>query len=1074
MERKTQLINIPQSKRDNVSKNATKKLNKYFGIRGRNPIKQIKEKLKINSNRKRDDAIKRDLYRQMAERYNNEVEQKNKQIVARRKLRNVKGLIDYKMNSITVAFKKEKKDGGFYAVYEDDIPLRIDPFESNRLVFEGEAGKKFDERLENILAQSPIVGYYLPNGEYVDLRKENARYKKSKDFDFVNYINFNKIPKSKKQSKIKDAGAINLDGFIKNDEWDTKTNKCVPDWIIYKYKNVKGFIKKCSYEAIEELSNYGIVSVDDYNPNKNGYTINHIRNWCYNVGVNCYIMNDGRLTIYDCREKVYKNIPLVIEVKNNHLYPITDKNIIAKIKGMATNTLRTELSNFQETEKKVKQYEKILNTEKQSNNEWFCEMMEKEDLMTYQNRNITFMNGTIQNFKLDNKLYIADYNEDLHSYFGDEYVGQNEISILSEYVNDISRGMMNGEVRDALFRKNVKNRVHIGKVKPEIDIYDENVMKYDINKHYRYVMENPLDDFIETDFNSMIVDKNEYDGEFGLYFIETDDLTLLHKSNWYSNKIIEEAIKNNINFKVKYFITNCKRVDRNILKNIIERISEEIDDPVVKKLVINALSGYMGKTHTKNTYVNIDNDINKVWDTYFKLRNVEYMDLFYKEIETESNKKYYLYGETIKREITENRLPIYIQILDWSNIVLYNHIKNIGGELVARKVDAFYILNPENEPELTDEIGGLKIEDKTYVCEMDKDRGMNYTFVRNKWNKLDIDDSNEWEQILEQSKENSFMLLGRAGTGKTFVLKKIKEYYGNRCVCLAYTNKATNNLGGSTIHKWLKMKDGKLNRSWFYKMLTQNEVIIIDEISMIGKDLWKIFENIKEQSNIRFILAGDYRQLPPIGDDCDYFNHSSIVKMCDNTKIELTNIKRYDNELYEASEKVWNNEDVEFNTEPFNYNKIVNAECNICWTNKKRKSINKMCNQYWSKKADKSLYVEYKGEENKYNEDIILYQGVKLLVNVNNTKYELRKNETLILNDFDSENLYFENELTIPIEKLHSYFILGYCITAYKSQGDTYDGNVNLFDLWFLQKDKRYLYTSITRTTKFNNLTFFC
>ena len=103
---------------------------------------------------------------------------------------------------------------------------------------------------------------------------------------------------------------------------------------------------------------------------------------------------------------------------------------------------------------------------------------------------------------------------------------------------------------------------------------------------------------------------------------------------------------------------------------------------------------------------------------------------------------------------------------------------------------------PENEPELTDEIGGLKIEDKTYVCEMDKDRGMNYTFVPNKWNKLDIDDSNEWEQILEQSKENSFMLLGRAGTGKTFVLKKIKEYcYSNSVIFdLKYIFESNNNV----------------------------------------------------------------------------------------------------------------------------------------------------------------------------------------------------------------------------------------------------------------------------------------
>ena len=56
-------------------------------------------------------------------------------------------------------------------------------------------------------------------------------------------------------------------------------------------------------------------------------------------------------------------------------------------------------------------------------------------------------------------------------------------------------------------------------------------------------------------------------------------------------------------------------------------------------------------------------------------------------------------------------------------------------------------------------------------------------------------------------------------------------------------------------------------------------------------------------------------------------------------------------------------------------NLIYNADTNILWTNKKRKQINKICNEYHSKNADNILMVEYKGKENKYNENIILYKG---------------------------------------------------------------------------------------------------
>ena len=226
--------------------------------------------------------------------------------------------------------------------------------------------------------------------------------------------------------------------------------------------------------------------------------------------------------------------------------------------------------------------------------------------------------------------------------------------------------------------------------------------------------------------------------------------------------------------------------------------------------------------------------------------------------------------------------------------------------------------------------------------------------------------------------------------------------------------------------------------------------------------------------SIRFVLSGDFRQLPPIEEEglYDYFNHSVIKYICDYTRIELTAIKRYDTELYEFSEKIWNDEiDGHYLLAQTKNNmaSIYQAECNICWTNNTRKNINKKCNEWHSKKAVNSLFVEYTGDVNKYNENIILYDGVKLLCNATNKKLDIRKNETLIVDRFDDENIYI-GEKVIPIPRLHTLFILGYAITCYKAQGDTYDGVINIFETEKLMEDKRFLYTAVTRTRNFKNI----
>jgi hypothetical protein len=1020
--------------------------------------------------------------------YNSEIEKHNEEVRKERAKNKIKGIITAKFNTIT--FYRKVEEGGEITLTDGKFELSFElNLVANRNNYLRKASKFFDDFIRGTIEDSPIIGYSLPNGKLI-LIKDGIKL--SNSFNFKDYITFTPIPKKMKKSKIKYAGAMELDGFIKNDEWDTKTDKCVPDWIIYKYKDVKGFKKICNYENIQKISLMGFNPEDheEKEPNTYGYTIDHIRNFCKNIGINLYVLNNGILQIYDKQENIKRKLPLVIEVKNNHLYPITDKHIISKLGSFAGGTLKEiKTDKFQEvTKEKEPITEKVFNTEKVESWEWLVNTMYNNNTMVYKSENLTIINRQLQRFNLNNKNYICDYNEDLHKYFGDDYEGQNEIFLLNKYIKDVPKSYLNNDIKDALFRENVKHRTHYGICcEEDISPDDDAVVKYDINKHYKYVMMNPFDDWIMLDFNSTIeqvkdVNVWNFDNEFGLYYVETDDLTILHRSNWYSNTILKYAYDNDVIFTCKHFIKG-KRHDKNMLKDMINEIEKDVKDPCVKKLIINAISGYMGKTHSNFTSCIIDTDDNSVFENFFKLRNVEKKKMYYKRYqipntEEEDNLGIHVCGETSVKEIINNNLPIYIQILDFANMVLHKHIKNIGGTLIARKTDAFYIYEPENEPELNNEIGGLKLEEKSFIGEMNRERSVDYDMVYKQFNNIDINDSDDYKKIIDIVKEKSVMLLGRAGVGKTFVLNKIQEVYGNKCMALAFTNKATNNLGGQTIHNCLGIDEaGKINMKYYHSKLSNVELIIVDEISMLNTELWKIFEMIKQtKPNIRFVLSGCYRQLPPIEVDglYDYFNHFVIKYICDYNRIELTSVKRYDNKLLEVSNKVWEetfNKEDKKNMTKNDINLIYNADANIVWTNKKRKQINKMCNEYHSKNADKILMVEYKGEETKYNENIILYDGVKLLCNVTCKKLDIRKNETLIVDKFDDENIYI-GEKTIPISKLHKMFILGYAITTYKAQGDTYKGMINIFECGKLMEDKRYLYTAITRATKYENVNF--
>ena len=132
-------------------------------------------------------------------------------------------------------------------------------------------------------------------------------------------------------------------------------------------------------------------------------------------------------------------------------------------------------------------------------------------------------------------------------------------------------------------------------------------------------------------------------------------------------------------------------------------------------------------------------------------------------------------------------------------------------------------------------------------------------------------------------------ITGRAGTGKTTLLRYFVEHTGQNTVVLATTGLAAINVRGQTVHSFFRLKPGNLLDKTLLKKLPRKTVesidtIIIDESSMLRADLLDAMDYILQQSTRceepfggkKIVLFGDLFQLPPVeetpeGGLFDYF-----------------------------------------------------------------------------------------------------------------------------------------------------------------------------------------------------------
>lgn len=133
-------------------------------------------------------------------------------------------------------------------------------------------------------------------------------------------------------------------------------------------------------------------------------------------------------------------------------------------------------------------------------------------------------------------------------------------------------------------------------------------------------------------------------------------------------------------------------------------------------------------------------------------------------------------------------------------------------------------------------------------------------------------------------------ITGRAGTGKTTLLKYFAQHTAQNVVVLATTGLAAINVHGQTVHSFFHLKPGNLLDMGLLRRLSRKTVdnfdtLIIDEASMLRADLLDAMDHILRISTHnqepfggkQIILFGDLFQLPPVEESeqsglFDYFN----------------------------------------------------------------------------------------------------------------------------------------------------------------------------------------------------------
>ena len=392
--------------------------------------------------------------------------------------------------------------------------------------------------------------------------------------------------------------------------------------------------------------------------------------------------------------------------------------------------------------------------------------------------------------------------------------------------------------------------------------------------------------------------------------------------------------------------------------------------------------------------------------------------------------------------------------------------------------------------------------------------------------KLTVEQLNIYNHM-EKTSDN-ILVLGKAGTGKSELLKYMIRNTTKESVVLAATGVAALNVEGSTIHSFLNLKLGlqdlnEIKRKRLYdnliSILQKIDTIFIDEISMVNPDIFDAINIICQRARnnhnsfggIQLVLCGDLYQLPPVVEDDIYpyykdkysgvffFNAESFKK--GNFKcFELEEIHRQNDidfinilnhiRIGDISNSLIEDLNKRVLKTPPSCDYIILATKNSIVDNINRTKLNELKGKEYVYTAKitgdmkKSYFPNQISLHLKVGAKVMMLVNTpnwvngslgtvtklskdKIEVEINNKKYNIDKyNWKNYSYDYDYNTKSIRKEIKSTFVQYP--LTLAYAITIHKSQGKTYNGV--LIDLGNGAFADGQLYVALSRCSSFENL----
>jgi len=395
---------------------------------------------------------------------------------------------------------------------------------------------------------------------------------------------------------------------------------------------------------------------------------------------------------------------------------------------------------------------------------------------------------------------------------------------------------------------------------------------------------------------------------------------------------------------------------------------------------------------------------------------------------------------------------------------------------------------------------------------------------------LDINDEFKAAFNLMENTKECLFITGKAGTGKSTLLKYFKANTGKNIIVLAPTGVAAINVGGQTIHSFFKLPPRIIQKDIIKRLrdrsLVQNlDMVIIDEVSMVRADIMDGIDYALRLNRgrmktpfggVQMVFFGDLFQLSPVVENeakelmaelysSPYFFSAKVFNDCHIKSIELSTIYRQkDGSFMELLNRVRNKEYTEEDLGTLNKRVKIDTSLSekdptviLTTTNNLANTINQ---SRLSRLPDKTITFEAtatgKFESSAYPTDtsLRLKKGAQVIL-IRNDPNKQWVNGTLakvialsqnsIVVDINGracdipvvkwdkiEYSYNEDEDKIEDEVVGAFaqypIKLAWAITIHKSQGQTFDKVI--IDLGYGAFTHGQLYVALSRCTRLGGI----